>query len=119
VNNEFESMRKEAVMAKLEVYLLSPIIHGGRTPTINLSQDNRAGRPRGRSSSPGRVKNFLSSTSSRQALGSTQHPIQWVPRALSTGVKRPVCEADLSTPASAEVKKIWVCASTPPYAFMA
>jgi hypothetical protein len=34
------------------------------------------GRPRGRSSSPDRVKNFVFSTSSRPALGSTQPPIQ-------------------------------------------
>jgi hypothetical protein len=40
---------------------------------------------RGRCSSPGRVKNFLLSTSSRPALGSTQPPIQWVPGALSPG----------------------------------
>jgi hypothetical protein len=29
------------------------------------------------------------------------------------------CEADHSTPASAEVKKTWIYTSTPPYAFMA
>jgi hypothetical protein len=39
----------------------------------------RAERPSGRSSSPGRIKNFLFSTSLRTALGTTQHPIQWVP----------------------------------------
>jgi hypothetical protein len=44
---------------------------------------------RGRSLSSGRVKNFLFSTSSRQALGSTQPPIQWVLGALFPGVKRP------------------------------
>jgi hypothetical protein len=54
----------------------------------------RAGRLRGRSSSPGRVKNFLFSTSSRPALGSTQPPIQWVQGVLSQGVKWPGCEAD-------------------------
>jgi hypothetical protein len=53
-----------------------------------------AGRQRGRSSNPGRVKNFLFSTSSRSALGSTQPPIQWVSGALSPGVKRPGREAD-------------------------
>jgi hypothetical protein len=77
----------------------------------------RAGRPSGRSSSPGRVKNFLFSTTSRPALGSTQPPIQWVPRALSPGAKRPGREADHSTPASDEVKKMWIYTSTPPYAF--
>jgi hypothetical protein len=38
----------------------------------------RARRPRGRISSPSGVKNFLYSTSSRPALGSTQPPIRWV-----------------------------------------
>jgi hypothetical protein len=37
------------------------------------------GRPRCRSSSPGRVKNFLFSTSSGPALEPTQPPITWVP----------------------------------------
>jgi hypothetical protein len=77
-----------------------------------------AERPRGRSSSPGMVKDFHSSMSSRPALGSTQLPIQWVPGALSPEVKRPGCEADHSPPTSAEVKKTWVYTSIPPYAFM-
>jgi hypothetical protein len=38
-----------------------------------------AGRPTGRSSSPGRVKKFLFSRSSRPALGSTELHIQWAP----------------------------------------
>jgi hypothetical protein len=44
---------------------------------INYSYSDwlRAGRLRSRSSSPGRVKNFLFSTSSRPALESTQPPI--------------------------------------------
>jgi hypothetical protein len=45
----------------------------------------RAGRLRGWGSSPGRVKNYYFSISSRPALGSTQPPIQWVPGALSRG----------------------------------
>jgi hypothetical protein len=42
---------------------------------------------------------------SRTALGPTQPPIQWVPGALSLGVKRPRREADHSPPSSAEVKE--------------
>jgi hypothetical protein len=57
--------------------------------------------------------------SSRPALGLTQAPIQWVPEALSPRVKRQEREADHSPPASAEVKKMWIYTSTPPYAFMA
>jgi hypothetical protein len=34
-------------------------------------------------------------------------------------VKRPENEADHSPPANAEVKKMWMYTSTPPYAFMA
>jgi hypothetical protein len=54
----------------------------------------RAGRPRGRSSSLGRVKNFHLFMSSRPALGPTQPPIQWVQGALSLGVKQQGLEAD-------------------------
>jgi hypothetical protein len=51
--------------------------------------------------------------------GSTQPPIQWVPGALSPGLKRPRREADHSPPTSAEVKKMCIYTSTPPYTFMA
>jgi hypothetical protein len=68
----------------------------------------------GRSSSPGGIKNFLFSTSSRPGLGSTQPPIQW-----ARGVNPPGREADHSPPANAEDKKTWIYTSTPPYAFMA
>jgi hypothetical protein len=50
---------------------------------------------------------FLFTTASRTALGSTQPPIQWVPGALSLGVKQPGREADQSLLSSAEVKE-WV-----------
>jgi hypothetical protein len=85
------------------------------------SRDNwlRTGRPRGRSSSSCRVKNFLFFTSSRPALESTELPNQWVPVAVSPGVKRPGREAEHSPPASAEVKKMWIYTSTPTYVFMA
>jgi hypothetical protein len=59
------------------------------------------------------VGSRIFSTSSRPVLGS----IQWVPGALSLGVKRPGREADHLPPASAEVKKMWIYTSTPPYAF--
>jgi hypothetical protein len=61
---------------------------------------------------------FPSTTVSRTALGPTQPPIQWVPGALSLGVKRPGREADHSPSFSAEVKTEWSYTSTPQYAFM-
>jgi hypothetical protein len=61
----------------------------------------------------------LFSTSFRPALGITQPPIQWVPGVISPGVKRRGHEANHSPPPRAEVKKIWIYTSTPPYAFMA
>jgi hypothetical protein len=63
--------------------------------------------------------NFLSSTSSRPVLGPTQPPVQWLPGALSLGVKRPGREADHAPSASAEAKKMWIYTSTPLYVFMA
>jgi hypothetical protein len=66
----------------------------------------RAGRSKGRSSSPCRVKNFLISKSSTPTLGPIQPPIQWVPGALSLRVKRLEREADHSPPTYAEVKKL-------------
>jgi hypothetical protein len=78
----------------------------------------RAGRPRGRSSSPDRLKNFLFSMTSRPALGSTQPPIQWVPGALSSGVKRPGVK--LTTHLQLVPGQEWRSyTSTPSYAFMA
>jgi hypothetical protein len=79
----------------------------------------RAGRPRGRSLSPGRGKNFLFPTLFRPVLGPTQPPIQWVPGALPPAVKRPGREADHSPPTSAEVKNTYIYTSTPPYVFTA
>jgi hypothetical protein len=48
--------------------------------------------------------------------GSGVHPTSYQMDALSTGVKRLGREADQSPPANAEVKKLWVYTSTPPYA---
>jgi hypothetical protein len=50
---------------------------------------------------------FLFTTASRTALGSMRPPIQWVPGALSLGVKRLGREADHSPPSSTKVKE-WV-----------
>jgi hypothetical protein len=55
----------------------------------------------GRGSIPGGGKSFLFSAASSLALGSTLHLIQWVPGAISPGLKRPGCEADHSPPSSA------------------
>jgi len=55
---------------------------------------------------PARLNIFLFTTASRPAVGPTQPPIQWLPVAVSLGVKRPGAEADHSPPSSAEVKKM-------------
>jgi len=44
-------------------------------------------------------------TASRTDLGPTQPPIQWIPGALSLGVKRPGRQTDHSPPSIAEVKE--------------
>jgi hypothetical protein len=41
-------------------------------------------------------------------------PIQWVPGALSPGVKLPEREADHSPPTNTEDKETWIYMSTPP-----
>jgi len=53
--------------------------------------------------------------------GSGAHPAsnQWIPGALSPGVKRPGREADHSPSSSAEMKNAWRYTSTPQYVFMA
>jgi hypothetical protein len=58
-------------------------------------------------------------TVSRTALGPTHFPIQWIPGALSLGVKQPAREPDHSLPPSAEVKHAWSYTSAPSYVFMA
>jgi hypothetical protein len=55
---------------------------------------------------------FLFTTASRPALGPIQPPVQWVPGALSLGVKQPSSETDHSPPSSAEVKNAWSYTST-------
>jgi hypothetical protein len=66
----------------------------------------RAGQSDNRGSiSDGGLGIFLFDAISVAALGPTQPPIQWVPGALSLGVKRPVREADHSPPSNVEVKE--------------
>jgi hypothetical protein len=62
----------------------------------------------------------LDDRDSRVVLGPTQPPIQWVPGALSQGIKRPGREADHSPPSSARCQRM--TGAVPPflqYAFMA
>jgi hypothetical protein len=59
------------------------------------------------------------STSSRPALRPSRPPIQWVLGALSPGIKRKGRGTDHSPTASAEVKKMCIYTTTPPYAFTA
>jgi hypothetical protein len=47
------------------------------------------------------------SIESRPVLEPTQHPMQWVSGKISTGLKRPRCEAEHSPPSSAEVSNAW------------
>jgi hypothetical protein len=77
----------------------------------------RAGRPEDRSSSPGRVKNFLFSIASRPTLGSTQLPTQWIRELFHK--EESGWSVKLTPPTSAEVKKVWIYTCTPPYASMA
>jgi hypothetical protein len=56
---------------------------------------------------------FLFTTASRSALEPTQPPIQWAPRAISLGVKRPEREAGHSPTSSFEAKNMWSYTSTP------
>jgi hypothetical protein len=68
---------------------------------LDCGLDDRGSRVR----FPAGAGNFLFTTVSRTALGPTQPPIQWIPGALSLGVKRPGREADHSPPSSTEVKE--------------
>jgi hypothetical protein len=78
----------------------------------------RAGRSRGRSSSPGRVRIFSSPYRPDRLLGPPSLLTNGY-RGLFPGVKGQGHEADHSPSASAEVKKMWIYTFTPPYAFMA
>jgi hypothetical protein len=101
----FHSLLKVSVIMSFG-FSFSPFVYFCKVLFYVRSRDSAVNIARGRSSSPGRVKNFLLSMSSTPALGSTQSPIQWVPGAFSPGVKRPGREADHSPPTSLEFKKM-------------
>jgi len=60
------------------------------------------------------VRDFLTSKVFRVAFGPTQPSVQWVGRASPMG--RMIWPL---TSSSAEVKKAWICTSSPPYVLMA
>jgi hypothetical protein len=86
--------------------------------SVNIETSLRTGPP-GFNSRQGQWWIYLFSTASKPALGLTQLPIQWVPEALSPGVKRPGREANHSPPSNGEVKNRWSYTSTPFYIFVA
>jgi hypothetical protein len=87
LNIRFSSMARSPscplsfqVMPKmLYIFLILPAMHADPGQLSRYRGWLRAGRPRGRSSCPGRGKIFLLSTSFRPILGLTQSPIQWEP----------------------------------------
>jgi hypothetical protein len=82
---------------------------------LGYGLDDRGSRVR----FPAGAGNFSLHHRVQNGPGPTQPPTQWVPGALSLGVKRPGREVDHSPPSSAEVKNAWSYISTPQYAFMA
>jgi hypothetical protein len=70
----------------------------------------RAGWPRSRSSSPGKVKNFPFATASRPVLGPTQPPIHWVLVFISPGINRPGNEAGRSPQTACHLISRWYLA---------
>jgi hypothetical protein len=61
----------------------------------------------------------LFATTCRLSLGTTQPSLQWIPGAISPGVKQPGREANNSPRSSVEIKNTLSYTSTSPYAFMA
>jgi hypothetical protein len=118
--------RRECVYGKLRYNLSAlsnsildrgewSVSHSGRFTSSEIAQDHSRHSDWLRAERLPVGARFLSSP---PVLGPTQPPIQWVPGALSAGVKWPGREADHSPPKSAEVKNTWIYTSTPPYIFM-
>jgi hypothetical protein len=95
-----------------QIYLIT-VIFMSRDSVVGIATSYELDDRGVRVSDPVRVKNFLFSKSPTLALSSSQPPIQWVPGALSPGVKQPGHEVDHSPPTSAELKKMWIYTSTP------
>jgi hypothetical protein len=74
---------------------------GAELRIIHTGLDDRGSRVR----FPTGAGKYSFPTASRTALGLTQPPIQWVPGALTLGVKRPGREADHLPQSSSEVKE--------------
>jgi hypothetical protein len=101
------------MVSSLQVFRPKYCIHQSRDSSVGIALgyglDDRGSRVR----FPAGDGNFLFTTAFGMALGPTQPPIQWVPGALSLGVKWPGCETDHSPPSSAKVKNTWSYTSTP------
>jgi hypothetical protein len=123
--NATRSTVKQACVFLFFVVLLqltSSLVMESKSSTSTITKPvigQGAWRLWGQSSSPGKGKIFLLSTSSTPVPGPTQPPIQWVTGALAPGVKQPGREADHSPPTSAKVQNTWIYTSTLPYVFMA
>jgi hypothetical protein len=79
----------------------------------------RAGRPRGRSLSPGRGNIFSSPRRPYRFWGPTSLIFNGCQGIFLWGVKRTGRESDHLPPTNAEVKNTWIYTSIPPYVFMA
>jgi hypothetical protein len=98
----------QIVQLNTNVHILKFITNFGGAVVQSVSDWPQAGWPRGQSFSPGRVKNFHFSISSRLALG--VHPISYPlsAKALSPREKQHGRHADHSPPPHAKVKKTWI-----------
>jgi hypothetical protein len=85
----------------ITLIIFGQLVYSSVYIALGYGLDDRGSRVR----FPAGARNFLFTTASRTALEPTQFPIQWVPEALSLGVKRPGREADHSPPSSAEVEE--------------
>jgi hypothetical protein len=98
----------------ISLLLLSPI-YLSRSIPVGIVTRVRTGRP-GFDFRQGWGL-FLLAIVSRQFLGSTPSPVQWVQGILSSGLKWPGHEVDHSSSSSAEVKNVWSYTSSPQYVY--